>query len=112
MKHLSKTVVVAAVMLTIAGLARPQDKPAAQLPNVDQILDKFVTAIGGKSAVQKQNSRFSKGTFEMAAMGISADLEVYEKAPNKQLVVINIPGIGKVQQGYNGSTGWAEEPNT
>jgi zinc protease len=92
---------------------KPADaKPAAALPTADQILDKFVQAIGGKAAVEKVTSRVSKGTFEIPAMGAGGPIEMYAKAPNKNLVIINIPGFGTVQQGYNGAVAWAQEPTS
>jgi hypothetical protein len=92
---------------------KPADaKPAEALPTADQILDKFVQAIGGKAAVQKVTSRVSKGTFEIPAMGAGGPIEMYAKAPNPNLVIINIPGFGTVQQGYNGTVAWAQEPTS
>jgi outer membrane lipoprotein-sorting protein len=92
---------------------KPADaKPAEALPSVDQILDKFVQAIGGKAAIEKVTSRVSKGTFEIPAMGAGGPIELYAKAPNKNLVIINIPGFGIVQQGYNGTVAWAQEPTS
>jgi hypothetical protein len=37
---------------------------------------------------------------------------MYAKAPNKNLVVINIPGFGIIQQGFNGTVGWSQEPSS
>ncbi len=85
-------------------------KPAAALPSVDQILDKYVQAIGGKAAIEKLTSRFQKGSFEIAAFGASGTAEIYEKAPNKTVAVINIAGFGVVQEGFDGKVGWAVDP--
>jgi outer membrane lipoprotein-sorting protein len=87
-----------------------QEKPAGDLPSVDQILDKYIKAIGGKAAVQKQTSRVAKGTFDIPAMGAGGPITLYSKAPNKSLRVIEIPGFGIIQQGYNGSVGWSQDP--
>ncbi len=51
------------------------------IPTVDQILDKYVRAIGGKAAVEKITSRVMKGSL-VAPVG-TAPLEIYEKLPNK-----------------------------
>jgi len=89
---------------------QPAAKPAETMPTIDQILDKFVQALGGKAAVEKLNSRVSKGSFEIPAMGAGGPIEMYAKAPNKNLVIINIAGFGVVQQGFNGTVAWAQEP--
>src|ERR1051325_11616587 len=91
--------------------ATPQ--PAAQaLPTIDQILDKFVQALGGQAAIQKINTRVSKGNFEIPSMGAGGPIEMYAKAPNKNLVIINIAGFGVIQQGFNGTVAWAQEPTS
>ena len=90
--------------------AKPTDKPAPALPSANQIIDKFVQAIGGKAAVEKLSSRQAKGTFDLPAMGVSAPMEVYSKAPNKTYMTIDIPGFGAVQRGYDGTVGWSSSP--
>jgi zinc protease len=89
-----------------------QEKPTGALPTVDQILDKYVQAIGGKAAIQKQTSRVSKGTFDIPAMGAGGPITIYSKAPNKTLLVIEIAGFGTIQQAFNGTVGWAQEPQS
>ena len=92
---------------------KPADaKPADAMPTIDQILDKFVQALGGKAAIEKLTSRVSKGNFEIPAMGAGGPIEMYAKAPNKNLVIINIPGFGTIQQGFNGTVAWAQEPTS
>jgi hypothetical protein len=88
----------------------PDTKPAAGLPSVDQILDKHLKAIGGKAAVQRLTSVVMKGTLEVPAFGASGTIERYSKAPNKTVFIGEIGGFGTVQQGYNGTAGWAQDP--
>jgi hypothetical protein len=45
-------------------------------------------------------------------MGAGGPIEIYAKAPNKNLVIINIPGFGVIQQGYNGTVAWSQEPSS
>jgi hypothetical protein len=93
--------------------AKPSDaKPAAGLPSAEQLLDKFIQALGGKPALEKLSSRVEKGTFELPAFGITAPIEIYSKAPNKSAFVIDIPGIGMVRQAFDGAVGWAEDPQS
>lgn len=91
--------------------AKPADaKPAAALPSVDDILDKFVAAIGGKDAIMKQNSRVMKGSFDIEAMNVSGTVEVFTKAPNKNAVVVTIPSFGVFNQTYDGDKAWSSNP--
>jgi len=110
------SVAVAAVALAQqkpAGEAKPPaDSKAAALPTADQIIDKYVAAIGGKAAIEKQTSRVVKGTFEIAAFGASGTFEASSKAPNKNVTVINVVGFGVVQEGFDGKVAWAVDPQS
>ncbi len=77
----------------------------ARLPSADQILDKYLEAVGGAAAVERIATRVERGTF------ISGDnrlpLEIYSKSPNKRAVVTHGPN-GDVISGFNGTAGWIE----
>jgi zinc protease len=92
------------------GQATQNQPTAAATPTVDQLLDKFVQAIGGKAAVQKLSTRVIKGTLEMTTLGMSLAWESYSKAPAKQLSVIEVPAFGTVLEGFNGKTAWSKNP--
>src|SRR5436190_23589714 len=62
-----------------ADAPKPDPKPAASVPTVDVILDKYVKAIGGKEAIEKVTSRVEKGTFELPSFGASGSIETYAK---------------------------------
>ena len=80
-------------------------QPAANLPTADQILDKYLQAVGGAAAVQSISTRIEKGTF------ISGDsklpYEVYAKAPNKRVAITHQPD-GDTINAFNGTSGWLE----
>ena len=82
---------------------------SAALPSADNILTRYVEAIGGRAAWQKLNSRISTGTIEVPAMNLSGTVEMHEKAPNSMLAVIVINGAA-YRQGFDGSAGWADDP--
>lgn len=105
---------IAVAALAQGGSQKPgaDAKPAGALPTADQIIEKYVQAIGGKAAIEKQTSRVSKGTFELPAFGASGTAEIFEKAPNKTASVINIAGFGVVQEGYDGKTAWSQDPQS
>ncbi|MCI0486999.1 MAG: hypothetical protein L0229_10405 [Blastocatellia bacterium] len=95
-----------------------EDKPAGEMkakgsmPAVDQILDKYVKAIGGKAAIEKHTSRVMRGTIDIPAAGVSGSAEIYAKAPDKSLAVITIAGYGAVQEGFDGTVAWSDTPET
>jgi outer membrane lipoprotein-sorting protein len=102
------------LIVLVAGLtpAVAQTTPQAALPTVDQILDKYVKALGGKAALEKLTSEVCKGTFEMDQMPGPAAEEIYAKAPNKQYMVTDAPNFGQARRGFNGTVGWEDNPQS
>ncbi len=108
-----------AVTVAAGQAEQPQAAPPAAapavtepLPTVDQVLDKYVEALGGKAAIEKATSRVAKGTFELPEFGANGTVTVYRKAPNKTAVVVDIPGFGIVKQGFDGTVAWDDNPQS
>src|SRR5262245_19608260 len=117
------TIVIYTLLFATAGAAFAQEKPqtakapeantakaTSAEPTVDQILDKYEKAVGGRQAMEKITSRVTKGTFELSAMGLKGDIEIYAKAPNKSLSVQNVSGVGEILDGYDGKVAWSKNP--
>lgn len=83
--------------------------PAAATPTAEQILNRYVEAIGGAAAWKKLTSRVSTGTIEVPKMQISGTVEFHEKAPNRFLRVITLNGA-TFRQGFDGTTAWTDDP--
>jgi photosynthetic reaction center cytochrome c subunit len=79
----------------------------ANLPAADQILDKYLTAVGGVDALKKIKSRVQKGNID--AMGMQFPIEVYSEAPDKR-VSISHPNGGSSVTAFNGEAGWLSIP--
>jgi photosynthetic reaction center cytochrome c subunit len=93
-----------------APIPTPAPRPAAtDLPTYDQIIDKYLGAVGSSAAYEKLKSRVMKGAM-IDGKGGSFPVEVYQAAPNKMVVITTLPN-GTASQGYNGSIGWATGPN-
>jgi len=83
----------------------------AQTPTLDQILDAYVTAIGGRAAVEKITSLTAHGTIAVPDANINGTVEVFQKAPNKTVTRIDLPGVGQQIDGFDGTMGWASDMN-
>ncbi|MBO0800928.1 MAG: hypothetical protein J2P31_19085 [Blastocatellia bacterium] len=86
--------------------------PAAAMPAVDEILDKYVKALGGKETLEKLNTRIIKGSLDIDAMNMGGSFEKFDKAPNKSSTRISIQGFGDINSVYDGTKGWAVDPFT
>lgn len=80
----------------------------ANLPLANEILDKYLAAVGGADALKKIKSRVEKGTID--AMGQKYPIEVYTEAPDKR-ISISHPQGGASVTAFNGQTGWLSMPN-
>jgi zinc protease len=128
---MKRFVIVVVLSLVMTAFAAAQDKPAqdkpkpdapktetkpvtetskSPTPSVDQILDDFVKALGGKETLEKISSRTSKGSFDIEAMNATGTFEHYAKAPDKSAVYVNIPNFGLVPEIYDGTKAWSSDP--
>ncbi len=97
---------------TTTATTQPQTTTttSASLPTGRAIIDRYVEAIGGRDAVLRHQSIRSVGTFEMPAAGVKGDLTVVQMAPNKMAMTIDLPGVGQMVSGYDGTVGWSINP--
>jgi hypothetical protein len=105
---MKKTVLLLSVAagLAFSGLlGRAADAPAA---TVDSVLAKSIEAQGGKAAMEKIKSRTVKARFEMPAMGVTSDWQMYSKAPNKQCSTFEVTGAGTMMEVCDGTNAWAK----
>ena len=77
------------------------------LPTVDEVLRRYVEAVGGEAAIRAVTSRVTKGTIDVAGVSRGGSFESYEQAPNKILNVIQAHPLGTVKVGFNGRNGWS-----
>jgi hypothetical protein len=117
---------IALLSMVIAGTAMaqgPQQKtgPETQLgkapqstPTVDQILDRYVQAIGGESALRKLTSRVTKMTLVIEGSDVTVSFESYAQAPNREVLIGQVKldnGVEfEISRGFNGSVGWSLDP--
>jgi outer membrane lipoprotein-sorting protein/predicted aspartyl protease len=95
-----------------SGQTFSQNKPDAKAPTLEQILDKYVQALGGRAALEKINSRASKGTFTSDHLKTKGPIELYAKVPNKWLMVLLAQGYGNYRRGFNGTVAWEKYPGS
>lgn len=135
MKHASwagvRLGLAALLVLALAPLASLQlraaekavEKPAVKavektstagekLPAAQEILGRYIKAIGGKEAFEKQKSQHASGTVSMPAQNMNGKMDVYASRPNKLLVKLNLPGVGDLNTVFDGKVGWIQSQLT
>jgi outer membrane lipoprotein-sorting protein len=87
-----------------AGQAAATPAPTPVMPTADEVLAKYIAAIGGPAAIDKMKTRLIKGTYT-GVNGVALPFEVYQKAPDKFYVNVTTPQ-GTIERAFDGKLGW------
>lgn len=104
---MKKIWILGAVGLITAGLC---SLPAAG-QSVEDIRAKMIEAQGGEAAYRAIKDMTIKGTIDIIQQGLSGDITVYKKEPDKRRSDVELMGM-LITQAYNGSIGWYFNPQT
>lgn len=96
-------------VITTIDLPPPAETSNANHPTVSQIISKYIDARGGRAALERVSSRITTGTAEVKSMNLSGTTELFEKAPDKFILSIHVPGVGTMQRGFDGTKGWWQD---
>jgi photosynthetic reaction center cytochrome c subunit len=80
-----------------------ETRVTASTATADQIVERYVEALGGADAIRKITTRVQKGM--ILAGGNESPIEVLSKAPNKR-VSISRMGAGESFTAFDGTGGW------
>ena len=65
----------------------------------------MVDALGGEKAIRQHTSRTIRGIREIGGM-IKGSFEELRAAPHSYIRRMDLPGMGKMESGFNGTVGW------
>jgi photosynthetic reaction center cytochrome c subunit len=79
----------------------------ASLPTADEVIDRYIQALGGAAAINKVTSREMRGTTMLGGQSIGT--EVLYEDPGKQVSIRHMPA-GDSLTVFNGQEGWSLTP--
>ena len=89
---------------------------SAGMPSADQILDKYIQALGGAQRLRELTSFVAKGTgVGFGGFGGGSQVQIFAKAPDQRTTIIEFkdaPDRGDSTRSYNGRAGWLKTPLT
>jgi photosynthetic reaction center cytochrome c subunit len=85
----------------------PSQSNSSDLPRAEEIMAKYVAAIGGEASITKLKSLEEKGTFE--AGGRQFPVEIFVKSPDHIAVITHWPN-GDSSTTFDGHVGWITFP--
>jgi hypothetical protein len=86
----------------VAGQPTPAPTPSG--PTADQIVAKYIDAIGGQAAIDKMKTRVMKGTYA-GFNGTELPFEAFLTAPDKFYVSVTTTQ-GTSERGFDGTVAW------
>ena len=75
---------------------------------IDQILQRYEDAVGGREAIDAVTSSRVKGTFQLG--GMTGRVQAWRKDPNKYVSMMEFPRVGTLKKGFDGETHWVQTP--
>jgi photosynthetic reaction center cytochrome c subunit len=102
---------VATPMIAEADIppAAVPEEPALppDLPTAEQIVAKYVDALGGAARIKELSTRAEKGSIEVG--GRQFPVELFSKVPGKRLLVMHLPNGDNITA-LDGGSGWTSAP--
>jgi hypothetical protein len=89
------------LLLALASTVLAQGTPSAQ-----SVLDRYIEVTGGQSAYEKVKTMTATGTMEITGQNVRGDVRMYRADGSKYYQVVELPGIGKQEDGSNGAVVW------
>lgn len=86
--------------------ASPTPRPA--MPSADEIINKYVAAIGGQAAIDKLKTRVMKGSINTSS-GLTLTYEIDQSAPDRAYEIFVSPR-GTMERAVSGNVGWEKNP--
>jgi hypothetical protein len=113
----SRACLVPVVVCTVAALWWSGD-PRAQVParatqgnpTAREIVDRFIELAGGRLTFKSVRSMQVVGSFAITGQALKGEVELVAARPNRLVTRINMIGIGRVEEGFDGKIGWSIDP--
>lgn len=104
MKRKWRIGIAALILAALPALGRPS------MPTVQDILDRYLTALGGRAELEQITSMTIRGTLELPAQKITGATVEFFQPPDRFAAITQIPGYGTLRTVYDGDKGWKEDP--
>jgi hypothetical protein len=90
-------------MAAVAAFGQSAGGPAV---TPESILNRYVEVTGGREAYEKVKSLSMTGTMEIKGQGVRGEMRMYRTEGGKYYTSIDLGGMGKQEDGSDGSVAW------
>ena len=88
--------------------ADPPAQGRTNLPSADDVIEKYIRAVGGAAAIQNVWSRVESGTVSFGG-GPPLPMEMLSKSPSRQATIVHLPA-GDSSTVFDSQNGWLKSP--
>lgn len=88
--------------------ADPASEGRTNLPSADDVIEKYIGAVGGAAAIQNVSSRVESGTVTFGG-GPAFPIEILSKRPSRQAMIVHLPA-GDSSTVLDDQNGWIKPP--
>lgn len=74
---------------------------------VEALLDRYIQVSGGLEAESKLTTRVTRTAVDVVTAGVNFISVLSQREPDRVLIEQEVPGMGRVLQGFDGQKGWA-----
>jgi len=86
------------------------DRAGKALPNAEELIERHIFESGGAAAYQTIKTQKITGTLDYLTRGMVARTEAYAASGGRYYQTVDIPGMGKQEEGSDGSLVWERSP--
>ncbi len=86
------------------------ERAGKALPNPEEIIERHIFESGGPEFYEKLRTQNVIGTLILLSRNIEAHMETWAAAGGKYYQVTDIPGLGRQEEGSDGSLAWDRSP--
>ena len=98
--------------LSVSFVAEPEAEKADKKHDEKalKVIDTYIEKIGGKDMLEGIESMHSVGTMSIPMAGMTGQMQIFIAEPGRISTVMELPGFGRIESGYDGEYGWTIEP--
>ncbi len=86
------------------------ERAGKALPSADEIIERHIFASGGAAAFETLKSQRISGNLDYLASGMRAHTETWSTTGGRYYQSVELPGLGKQEEGSDGSIAWERSP--
>ncbi len=87
-----------------------EDRAGRALPNAEEVIERHIYESGGAASYQTLRTQRISGTLDYLTRGMVAHTEAYSAPGGRYYQAVDIPGLGKQEEGSDGSVMWERSP--